>query len=54
MNSMKTFDFSELDKIWKEINESCKEFEELMDKWRQNPFADYDDIFGENVEGGKS
>ena len=47
---MKTFDFSELDKIWKEIDESCKEFEELMNKLRQNPFADYDEIIRENNE----
>ena len=51
---MKTFDYSEFNKIWKEIEESCKEFEELMEKWRQNPFADYDEIIRENVEGGKS
>ena len=50
---MKTFDFTELDKIWKEIEESCKEFEDLMEKWRQNPFADYDVIFGEDDEEGQ-
>ena len=50
---MKTFDFTELDKIWKEIEESCKECEELMEKWRLNSFADYDVIFGEDDEEGQ-
>ena len=50
---MKPFDFSDVDKIYKEIEESCKEFEELMEKWSQNPFADYDEIFGEDDEEGQ-